>query len=90
MSMVLCKLCSDLVDSDEFPDGFYTLKYPDDYVCDYSTGFEWIACPDGKSRPVEPTIRLLAHGVQHRAPILHAFGNAIVPQVAAEFIKATM
>lgn len=34
MSMVLCKLCNDLVDSDEFPDGFYTLKYPDDYVCD--------------------------------------------------------
>ncbi len=34
MSMILCKLCSDLVDSDEFPDGFYTLKYPDDYVCD--------------------------------------------------------
>lgn len=34
MSMVLCKLCSDLVDSDEFPDGFYTLDYPDFYVCD--------------------------------------------------------
>lgn len=34
MSMILCKLCSDLVDSKEFPDGFYTLKYPDDYVCD--------------------------------------------------------
>jgi len=48
----------------------------------------WIACPDGKSRPVEPSICLLAHGVQHRAPVLHAFGNAIVPQVAAEFIKA--
>jgi hypothetical protein len=54
---------------------------------DDSAGFEWIACPDGKSRPVEPTIRLLAHGVQHRAPILHAFGNAIVPAVAATFIK---
>jgi hypothetical protein len=33
---------------------------------------------------------LLAYGVQHRRPILHALGNAIVPQVAAEFIKATM
>lgn len=50
--------------------------------------FIWISCPDGKSRPVEPSICLLAHGVQHRAPILHAFGNAIVPQVAAEFIGA--
>lgn len=47
-------------------------------------------CPDGKARLIEPSICLLAHGVQHRAPILHAFGNAIVPQVAAEFIKATM
>ncbi len=34
MSIVTCKLCSAFVDSDEFPDGFYTLKYPDDYVCD--------------------------------------------------------
>lgn len=34
MSMVLCEFCKELVDSDEFPDGFYTLKYPDDYVCD--------------------------------------------------------
>ena len=51
--------------------------------------FQWLQCPDGKARPVEPSICLLAHGVQHRAHILHAFGNAIVPQVAAEFIKAT-
>ena len=57
---------------------------------DDSAGMRWIACPDEKSRPVEPSISLLAHGVQHRAPILHAFGNAIVPQVAAEFIKAYM
>lgn len=54
-----------------------------------SDTLRWIACPDGKSRPVEPSIRLLAHGIQHRAPLLHAFGNAIVPQVAAEFIKAS-
>lgn len=57
------------------------------------TGFwvagEWHYCPDGKSRLVEPSIPLLAYGVQHRRPILHALGNAIVPQVAAEFIKAS-
>jgi hypothetical protein len=29
-------------------------------------------------------------GYKHRAPILHDFGNAIVPSLAAEFIKATM
>ena len=50
--------------------------------------YEWIRCPDGKSRPVEPGICLLANGVQHRAPILHAFGNAIVPQVAQAFIES--
>lgn len=55
---------------------------------DTATECGWIRCPDGKSRPVEPGIRLLTNGVQHRTPILHAFGNAIVPQVAAEFIKA--
>ena len=54
-----------------------------------ATDLQWIKCPDGKARPVESGICLLAHGVQHRAPILHAFGNAIVPQVAAEFIKAS-
>lgn len=49
---------------------------------------EWIDCPDGKSRPVKPGVCLLANGIQHRTPILHAFGNAIVPQVAAAFIEA--
>ncbi len=50
----------------------------------------WIQCPDGKQRLVEPSIRLLVDGFQHRKPILHALGNAIVPQVAAKFIEATM
>lgn len=53
-------------------------------------GAKWIDCPDGKQRPIEPSIPLLADGVQHRKPILHALGNAIVPQAAAEFIKASM
>lgn len=48
----------------------------------------WLSCPDGKQRPVKPGICLLAHGVQHRAPLLHGYGNAIVPQVAAAFIEA--
>ena len=49
---------------------------------------EWLLCADQKYRLIEPSIPLLADGVQHRRPILHALGNAIVPQVAAEFIKA--
>jgi len=48
----------------------------------------WINCPDGKQRIVEPSIPLLAHGVTARVAKLRAIGNAIVPQVAAEFIAA--
>ena len=51
---------------------------------------QWLVCPDFKTRPVKRGISLLAHGIQHRTPILHAFGNAIVPEVAAEFIKAVI
>jgi DNA (cytosine-5)-methyltransferase 1 len=49
---------------------------------------QWIDCLDGKQRPVEPSIRLLAHGIPNRVAMLRGYGNAIVPQVAAEFIKA--
>lgn len=50
----------------------------------------WIDCLDGKKRLVEPGIQPLVNGFQHRRAILHAIGNAIVPQVAAQFIKAVM
>jgi DNA (cytosine-5)-methyltransferase 1 len=48
----------------------------------------WLAGADGKARRVEPGIRLLAHGVPARVGKLRAYGNAIVPQVAAEVIGA--
>lgn len=34
MSMVLCHYCESLIDSDEFPDGFYVLGHKDKYICD--------------------------------------------------------
>jgi len=48
----------------------------------------WIDCPDGKQRLVEPRIPLLVDGYPERVGIIHCAGDAIVPQVAAEFIKA--
>ena len=51
---------------------------------------EWVRCSDGKARPIEPTIQPLAHGIPNRVGVLRGAGNAIVPQVAAEVIKAYM
>lgn len=48
---------------------------------------EWLPCTDGKVRPTQPGLFPLAHGIPGRVGRLRAYGNAIVPQVAAEFIK---
>lgn len=48
---------------------------------------DWIYCTDGKWRPVEPGTFPLAHGIPARLGRLRGYGNAIVPQVAAEFIR---
>ena len=49
---------------------------------------EWITGADGKARRVKSGVRLLAYGSINRVGRLRAYGNAIVPQVAAEFIGA--
>jgi len=49
-----------------------------------------IPCADGKSRRIEPGTFPLAHGVSGRVGLLRGYGNAIVPQLAAEFIEATL
>lgn len=51
---------------------------------------DWLGCRDGKFRPVEPSTFPLANGIPARVGRLRGYGNAIVPQVAAEFIKAFM
>lgn len=51
-------------------------------------GDDWIVGQDGKARRVKPGIQLLAYGVPARVAKLRAIGNAIVPQVAAQFIEA--
>jgi DNA (cytosine-5)-methyltransferase 1 len=49
---------------------------------------DWLHCRDGKWRPVEPGTFPLAHGAAARVGRLRAYGNAIVPQAAAEVIGA--
>ena len=51
---------------------------------------DWLFCRDGKWRPVEPGTFPLADGIPGRVGLLRGYGNAIVPQVAAEFVKAFM
>ena len=50
--------------------------------------YELIPCRDGKVRRIEPGTFPLAHGVSGRVGLLRGYGNAIVPQVAAEFVAA--
>ena len=47
-----------------------------------------IPCRDGVWRRTQPGIFPLAHGVPKRVGKLRAYGNAIVPALAAEFVKA--
>lgn len=51
---------------------------------------EWRTGADGKARRAQSGIRLLVDGVPNRVGRLRGFGNAIVPQIAAEFISAMM
>lgn len=51
---------------------------------------DWLGCRDGKFRPVKSGTFPLANGVPERVGRLRGYGNAIVPQVAAEFVKAFM
>jgi DNA (cytosine-5)-methyltransferase 1 len=48
----------------------------------------WIECQDNKYRPIKSGLEPLANGIPARVVRLRGYGNAIVPQVAAEFIQA--
>jgi DNA (cytosine-5)-methyltransferase 1 len=52
------------------------------------TDVVWLPCRDGKWRPTQPGLFPLAHGVPGRVGLLRGYGNAIVPQVGAAFIRA--
>ena len=52
------------------------------------SNFDILPFRDGKARRVEAGTFPLAHGIPGRVGLLRGYGNAIVPPVAAEFIKA--
>lgn len=74
------------------PPGLFDGARSEDSTSDPHNGFwsdaDWLGCRDGKFRPVEPGTFPLANGIPARVGRLRGYGNAIVPQVAAEFIKA--
>ena len=51
---------------------------------------EWLDFTDGKRRPIEPGSFPLADGVPHRVELIRGYGNAIIPEVAATFIRSFM
>jgi DNA (cytosine-5)-methyltransferase 1 len=51
---------------------------------------EFVSCTDGKTRRFESGSFPLVNGATQRVGRLRAYGNCIVPQVAAEVIKAYM
>ena len=67
------------------PSGFNVQPFSDPW-----SEFEWTYCADGYHRRTKPGVLLLADGVPSRAPLIRGYGNAIVPALAAQFIKASI
>lgn len=51
---------------------------------------EWIPCADGRARLTRSGALPLAHGIPARVGRLRGYGNAIVPQVAAVFVRSVL
>jgi DNA (cytosine-5)-methyltransferase 1 len=58
--------------------------------CDVWSTAEWRVCEDGRSRLVKPGILPMANGIPERVGRIFAYGNAVVPQLAATFIQAAI
>jgi DNA (cytosine-5)-methyltransferase 1 len=54
----------------------------------YWENYKSVKCTDGNTRRIESGVLPLAHGVPNRVGLLRGFGNAIVPELAAVFIRS--
>lgn len=84
---------SDVADSDKFIPYKESTKRSGQFCgtgSDSWASAEWLIGHDGKARRVKSGLPLLAHGIPGRVGKLRAYGNAIVPQLAAEMIAAYM
>ncbi len=50
----------------------------------------WLPCADGKARRLKPGLEPLVAGLPGRVGLLRGYGNAIVPPLAAEFVRAVL
>jgi len=83
--------CSDVADADDAGrQGRQLLSECADECSPWASGVEWRRGADGKTRRVKSGIRLLVDGVPGRVGRLRGYGNAIVPPLAAEVIRALM
>jgi DNA (cytosine-5)-methyltransferase 1 len=60
------------------------------YTRGFWGGCDWWHGRDEKFRPIEPGVQPLATGISKRMGKLRGYGNAIVPPLAAEFLKSYM
>ena len=60
-----------------------------DQLSPWASG-KFVACEDGKKRRVKSSILPVVDGFPNRVGVLRGAGNAIVPQVAAAFIEASL
>lgn len=86
-----------LADSDELQSGYRELQrgrrlvqLAQNPLAGFWRDADWIACTDGRARPVESGTFPLAHWVAGRVGKLRAYGNSLCAPVAEAFVRSVM